>query len=64
MNVGETEPIPNPRETARYIEQFAHELKGMAQQTNLAFLAFLLTMVEDEAMATIRRMGPPEAGPQ
>jgi hypothetical protein len=59
MTGGETEHVPNPREAARYIEQLARELKEMAQRTNLAFLAFLLSMVEDEAIATARRLGPP-----
>jgi hypothetical protein len=59
MTNGENEPVPNPREVARYIEQFARELKGMAQRANMAFLAFLLAMAEDEAMATLRRLGGP-----
>jgi hypothetical protein len=57
MNGEKESPVPDARETARYIEQFARELKGMAQKANMAFLAFLLTMVEDEAVATLRRIG-------
>ena len=57
MNGKEQMHGPDARETARYIEQFARELRGMAQKANLGFLAFLLTMAEDEAGAMLRRLG-------
>jgi hypothetical protein len=59
MTGGESKLVPTPRETAGYIEQLARELKEMALRTNLAFLAFLLNMVEDEAVAVGRRIDRP-----
>jgi hypothetical protein len=64
MTGGENKNVPNPREAARYIEQLARELKGVAQGANLAFMAFLLSMVEDEAVATARRMEPTKDAPE
>lgn len=49
-------------ETARYIEQLAKELRTMAAESNLDFLAFLLGMVEDEAGVTAKRLAGTEAG--
>jgi hypothetical protein len=43
------------RETARYIQQMAKELRNMASESNLGFLAYLLSMVEDDAAATARQ---------
>ena len=62
MNDGNGGSAPSAPEIARYIEQFAREMRTMAQKVNLPFLAFLLTMVADESAATLRRMGgPPDA---
>lgn len=58
MNDG-NETLPNAADIARYIEQFSRELRAMAQKANLPFLAFLLSMTEDEAGATLRRLGNP-----
>jgi hypothetical protein len=59
MSGGDSGHVPSARETARYIEQFAHELRAMAQKADFPFLAFLLGMAEDEAGATLRRLGGP-----
>ncbi|MBN8997800.1 MAG: hypothetical protein J0H94_21535 [Rhizobiales bacterium] len=59
MTTGQDELGPDARETTRYIQQFSKELRGLAQKANLVFLAFLLSMAEDEANATLRRMGEP-----
>jgi hypothetical protein len=48
-------------ETARYIEQLAKELRTMAAEKNLDFIAFLLGMVEDEAGVTAKRLAGTEA---
>ncbi len=48
---------PDPRETARYVEQVAREMRKMTAAADIGFLAFLLGMVEDEAAATVRRLG-------
>ena len=42
-------------ETARYIGGMAKELKTLASKADLGFLAYLLAMVEDDAIATIRK---------
>jgi len=51
-----TEPAPprTARDTACYIERLAKELRAMAAESNLGFLAYLLSMVEEEA-GTISR---------
>lgn len=49
-------------ETARYIEQLAGELRTMAAEKKLDFIAFLLGMVEDEAGVTAKRLAGTEAG--
>jgi hypothetical protein len=41
-------------ETARYIQQMAKELRTMAGEADLGFLAYLLAMVEDDAATTAR----------
>jgi len=46
---------------ARYIEQIAGELKAMATGSEMAFLAYLLAMVEDSAAAS--RGGPKQDAP-
>ena len=43
------------RDTARYIQRMAKELRSMAVESNLGFLAYLLSMVEDDAAATVRQ---------
>jgi hypothetical protein len=43
-------------DTARYIEHLAKELRTLAAQSDLGFLAYLLGMVEDEAGTTARRL--------
>lgn len=43
-------------DTARYIENMARELKGLASKADLDFLAYLLAMVENEAGAAVRRV--------
>ena len=45
------------RETARYIQRLAKELRTMAAESDLGFLAYLLAMVEDDAAATARQLG-------
>jgi hypothetical protein len=42
-------------DTARYIEHLAKELRTLAAQSDLGFIAYLLGMVEDEASTTARR---------
>jgi len=59
MSGGDSGHSPNSRETARYIEQFAQELRTLAQKSDLPFLAFLLGMAADEAGAALRRLGDP-----
>ncbi len=44
-----------PADTANYIGGIAKELRALAIKANLGFLAYLLAMAEDEAMATSRR---------
>ena len=43
-------------ETARYIAGLAKELRALAANQDLGFLAYLLAMVEDDAQATVRRL--------
>jgi hypothetical protein len=52
MTANQEAPGPDPGETARYIEQLARELRRLASEARLGFLAFLLRMVEDEAAST------------
>jgi hypothetical protein len=51
-----TEPSPDARETAAYIEGLARDLRRLAGAADLGFLAYLLAMVEDDAAATVRRL--------
>ncbi|WP_421724641.1 hypothetical protein [Bauldia sp.] len=51
--------LSDPAETARYIENMARELGGLATESGLGFLAFLLRMVEDDAGATAKERGSP-----
>lgn len=43
-------------EAVAYISGIARELRGMAVEHNLDFLAYLLAMADDEAQATVRRL--------
>jgi hypothetical protein len=43
-------------DTARYIQHLAKELRLMASEARLDFLAYLLAMVEDDAAATARQL--------
>jgi hypothetical protein len=45
------------RETAKYIEHMARELRSLAMGVRLEFIAYLLSMVEDECTATARKLG-------
>jgi hypothetical protein len=45
------------RDTARYIEHLAKEMRRMTAEADLGFLAYLLAMVEDEAASTVRKLG-------
>jgi hypothetical protein len=45
------------RETAVYIHRMAKELRSLAVEADLGFLAYLLAMVEDDAAATARNLG-------
>jgi hypothetical protein len=44
------------RETADYVERLARELRALAVQSDLEFLAYVFSMVEDDAAATGRRL--------
>lgn len=46
----------DPRETAQYIHALARDLKQLARDAKLGFLAYLLAMVEDDAATTIRKL--------
>jgi hypothetical protein len=50
------------RETAAYITTMARDLKQIAARADLGFLAYLLSMVEDDAAATMRKLGEDDAG--
>ena len=54
---GLPEPARDARATAQYIETLAKDLKRLAAAADLGFLAYLLAMVEDDAGATVRRLG-------
>ncbi len=42
-------------ETARYINNMARELRVLAVRADLGFLAYLLSMVEDDAYAILQK---------
>jgi len=42
-------PWATGTQTARYIERISKELKGLANDSELAFLGYLLGMVQEEA---------------
>jgi hypothetical protein len=56
MSETEGQPKRDPQDTARYIQRLAKELRVMATEAGLPFLAYLLSMVEDDAAATVRRL--------
>jgi hypothetical protein len=47
---------PTSRETADYIERLARELRAIAAQSDLEFLAYVFSMVEEGAAVTGRRL--------
>ncbi len=47
---------PTSRETAEYVGRLAGELRAIAAQSDLEFLAYLLSMVEEGAVATEQRL--------
>jgi hypothetical protein len=49
-------PPLTARDTADYVERVAKELSSIAAQSDLGFLAYLLSMVEQDAAATTRRL--------
>jgi hypothetical protein len=53
---------PDGEETAQYISVLAHELRILAAKANLGFLAYLLAMVEDEAVASARKVSGQREG--
>ncbi len=53
---------PDAEDTARYIGRLAHELRALAAKANLGFLAYLLAMVEDDAVATAQRLAERNEG--
>jgi len=54
-----SEPKSNTAETAEYIGGIARELRALASQADLGFLAYLLSMVEQEATDSRTRSTPP-----
>jgi len=55
-----TEPSRDARDTAEYIEGLARDLRRLAASVDLGYLAYFLAMVEEEAAATVRRLGKDE----
>jgi len=57
-----TEParLRSARDTATYIENLAKELRLMAAESKLGFLAYLISMVEEEARNTARQLAAKE----
>ena len=51
----EPETMIATRETANYISGVTHELRALAVKSDLTFLSYLLSMAEEEAMATVRQ---------
>ncbi len=52
----EHQPPPTTRETADYVERVARELRAIAAQSDLEFLAYVFSMVEDDAATMGRRL--------
>ena len=57
IDMGSVRPPSSPtsRETAEYVARLAGELRAIAAQSELEFLAYLFSMVEEDAAATGRR---------
>jgi hypothetical protein len=49
-------PPRDARDTAVYIQRMAKELRALAVEAELGFLAYLLAMVEDDAEATVHQL--------
>ncbi len=60
----ETETTIDPRETAKYIGGVARELRVLAAKSDLTFLSYLLSMAEDEATASARRLAGGRQAPK
>jgi hypothetical protein len=45
-----------PRDVARYVHRMARELRTMAHGAELGFLAYLLSLAEEEAATISRRL--------
>jgi hypothetical protein len=58
IDMGSIRPQTSPtaRETADYVERLARELRTIAAQSDLEFLAYLFSMVEEDAAAMGRRL--------
>ena len=58
IDMGSIRPKTSPttRQTADYVERQARELRAIAVQSDLEFLAYLFSMVEDDAAAMGRRL--------
>lgn len=51
-----TENTVTPEQTADYIHGIVRELRTLAANSNMGFLAYLLAMAEDESGETARRL--------
>jgi hypothetical protein len=56
METNEPESPQSQRDTLNYVEHFAKDLRTIAVQSNLGFLAYLFSMVEDDAAASAKRL--------
>jgi hypothetical protein len=56
------EPARSSRDVADYIGALAKDMKRLAAEADLGFLAYLLAMAENEAGATVRRLEKPKTG--
>jgi hypothetical protein len=59
MQVVQTDPAA--KGTAAYISEMADELHRLAQNNNMAFLAYLLAMAAREARRGVAKAQPPPA---
>ena len=57
MSPGKVSPPEDRLDTIQYIEQMARELRGLAEKADVALVAYLLAMVEDETAAIVRQIG-------
>jgi hypothetical protein len=55
METTDPAPVRTARDTASYIERLAKELRAMAAESDLGFLAYLLSMAEEEAGNVVRQ---------